>query len=226
MRMDTDKAGRLRLAEQMELLSLPPRQRAKALRKMGAELIKLARRNVKQQQTTSGRPMSPRKNKRVRRRMLSKLPGFLGVYRLDPYSMAVTYRNEIGLVAHKHQYGSEDVFTAQQKEKQTAKKDKNDQPATRAIAKSLRDAGYRRPVKRERGKGRRFKRASLKWIQENMTVGQAGLIYHILQGNPSTRPQRWTVKTPARPFLGPKPGDESRLLNDLARQALSDIRNR
>jgi len=74
-------------------------------------------------------------------------------------------------------------------------------PATKGMARALREAGFK--IRRENGKG--WKSPSLKWITENLKLGQAGLILKELRGDASK--DSWTIMLPSRSFLGVSPGE-------------------
>lgn len=224
--LDTDPDGRLRLIEQLELLALPPRTRRAVLKRMATEIRKDSRRNIRAQSTVHGTAMEKRRGTRVRRKMLRGLGKSMKIYARGSDRAEVTWANALtARIADRHQHGGAEDWTAGKARKVYGVPDYS-QPASRTQAKALKDAGYRLRVRRPNGKGCTLKRVPIKWICENLSSGQAGVILRLLRDGTAKGARRWTVDTPARPFLGPKPGDESRLLNDLAKQALSDIRNR
>ena len=98
-----------------------------------------------------------------------------------------------------------------------------EQPASRKQAKALLKAGFRvstgESFKSGANKGKaKMKKPSQKYIVDNMTMGQAALVIRKLNKveNP---PKRWTVKIPARPFLGVPGADASELLsNEIVRE--------
>lgn len=214
----------LKCIEQLELLSMSPQKRAKLLRKMGGEIMSMAKANIRTQHTIDGTPMTPRKRKHKRKRLLSALRKAMRVKRINGHSMSVQWQRGPCLIAGQQQYGHTQKHNAASSEAHRPPREKNDRPATRSVAKALIAAGYRKPVARKRGKGRMFKRASIKWVQSNMTVGQAGMLVHFLRGDPSRRPQRWSSTIPARPFLGVNPKQADKMLNDMAREAMRGLR--
>lgn len=219
----TPKKAILRCIEQLEVLTLHPAKRAKLLRKMGGQVASWSKENIRAQRTIDGSPMTPRQRKHKRKAMLSRMRRRLGVFRKDEWSMYVGWKTGEGYIGYQQQYGATHTHTAASREKSQPTPEKNDKPATRTIAKALIAAGYRKPVPRSRGKGRRFARASIGWIQDNMTVAQAGLLVHILRGDPLRRPRRWTSTIPARPFLGVNPTQADQILTDMAREIMRGL---
>ena len=51
MRLDTDRTGRLRLHEQLDIISLPPRTRRNITMRAGRSVIKATKKNLRQQKT-------------------------------------------------------------------------------------------------------------------------------------------------------------------------------
>ncbi|HFL4699303.1 TPA: hypothetical protein ACG33O_005040, partial [Escherichia coli] len=85
-------------------------------------------------------------------------------------------------------------------------------PATRRQAERLLSLGFRAPVgavsKKTGRRGRR--KPSLKWIMENMSMAQAGLVISILKGEQKKRV--WEIKIPSRAFLGVSNAEFARIL--------------
>lgn len=111
-----------------------------------------------------------------------------------------------GRVAAKHQHGHTEEWDASKAEKRNRSGKSQDDPATRRQAKRLRELGYR--IRRGRG----WKRPTLKYITENMTIGHAGAVIRALKGSSK---DKWQVHLPARSFLGVTDTDEDVLLDTL-----------
>ena len=89
-------------------------------------------------------------------------------------------------------------------------------PATRKQARKLRELGF----KRRRGKGwrgNRWMQPSLKWIEANMSIAQAGLIIRILGDAPK---EHWTTVLPSRAFLGATVAEQAEMVDVLASQII------
>ncbi|MCF8093695.1 MAG: hypothetical protein K9K40_14695 [Desulfotignum sp.] len=224
--IDTDPASTLRLMDQIDLLTMSPRRRRLLMRKVGKGVIKDARLNIKKQQTVAGTAMKPRKKNRVRRKLLSKMgKGLMTKFPAGDREGIVTWKNPgHAIVASRHQHGVPESFGSIKAKKMYGTPDYK-KPATPRQAASLIKEGYRARVARKRGKGKAvLKRVSKKWIQDNLTLGQAGLILRLLRTGETKGPQRWTIKVPERPFLGVTPKQANVYLTAMARAALQELR--
>jgi phage gpG-like protein len=153
------------------------------------ELIKAAKQRIAAQTDLEGRAFTPHAKNR-RRKMLARLIRRIGstVTDSDAY---VGWSNPFeGMIAAKHQYGFTQSFNKSQFKAQTGTRS---DPATRQQAKALLQAGFK-----YRSKGKGFKTPTLKWIVQNLKIGQAGLILRSLRGSKS----EWKTTLPARSFLG------------------------
>ena len=70
----------------------------------------------------------------------------------------------------------------------------------------------------ERGRLARLKRVSAKWLQEHISLGQAGLILRLLQTGERRGKQSWLDTPPARPFLGVRPEEVNTIHESLAQE--------
>ena len=225
MNLTTDPQGRLRLSEQLALVALPRRTRRNITMRMGREIVKEAKANIRQQRTTSGRSMEGRKDTRKRRKLLRGFGRGLKPFMRGSDRVDVTWGSSVtAQLADRHQNGIAEQWTPAKARKVYGVPDYS-KPATRAQAKALKAEGYRLRVKKPRGKGHTLRRVQIKWITDNLSRGQAGAILREMRGKQHGK-QRWEVKPAARPFLGPKPGTEDKFLNDLARQTMAEIGNR
>lgn len=226
MRLDTDPRGRLRLREQLYLVSMSRRTRRNITRRMGRSVIKDARTNLRQQRTVYGRSMEERKDTRKRHKILRRMGKGLKPFSRGADRVDVTWSNgQTAKIADRHQRGVAEPWNPAKARKVYGVPDYQ-KPATRAQAKALKAAGYKLRVQKKKGKGCLLRRVPIKWIMENLSRGQAGLILRILRDNTTRGKQGWEVKPAARPFLGPKPGTEGKFLDDIASTAVSAIRNR
>ncbi|MBI9080277.1 MAG: phage virion morphogenesis protein [Pseudodesulfovibrio sp.] len=227
MNLDTDKKSRLRLHEQLDLVCLSPRTRRNVTKRMAREIRKDSRLNIRGQKTVHGTPMEKRRTGRARRKMLRGLGRTMKIYSRGTDQAEVTWATPMtAKIADRHQNGIPEQWTAGKARKVYGVPDYS-KPASRAQAKYLLAEGYRLRVRKKKGKGCTLKRVPIKWIMENLSQGQAGMILRILRDECwAAGEQIWETKPAARPFLGPKPGTEDKFLDDLAKQALSDIRNR
>lgn len=224
LKVQEDRRARLRLHEQLDLLSLPTPMRRRVVRKMALEVRKGTRANIRAQKTVSGAAMEPRKAGRARRKMLRGLGRGMRVRVTSPESAEVGWPNRLtSHIAYRHQTGQPETWTAGKARKVYGVPDYKS-PATRAQAKSLIAEGYRLRVRKQRGKGCALRRVSQRWIRENLSLGQAGVILRMMRDGKRKGKQRWEMRTPARPFLGVDPAKYDEALNDIARQALAAVR--
>jgi len=189
-----DVTGQLKLKQRLALLTLPAAKRKRLLGQLGRKIRTESRKRLRAQRDIKGHAWAPRKNKSTRK-MLRGLSKHMVVY---PSAKAVdiTFKNGlVGRIARKQQEGIDEVMTREKMQRLHGQPDYQ-AAATRNQAKALRAAGYQ--INRAGGKGK--KTPTLKWVVENLTVGQAGLILKTLQGT-STK-SRWVISLPARSFLG------------------------
>lgn len=154
------------------------------------QLIKAAKARISNQKDLDGQAFAPHAKGR-KRKMLARLIRRIA----DSYngeSAEVGWRNSFeGGIAYKQQMGFTQRFNKSQFKDRTPASQKD--PATRQQAKALLEAGYK-----TRAKGKALKTPTLKWITQNLTIGQAGLILRVLRGSKT----EWTTKLPPRSFLG------------------------
>ena len=218
-----DKKSRLKLGEQMAILAMPPKEQRKLVKSIGSEVRKDARQNIRKQKTISGAPMAKRKDARNKRKLLRKMGKGMVVFNRGNTKAIVTWKNSRSAqIANSQQKGSRQAMTASKAAKRGSKPD-YDAPVTRDMAKALIQEGYRQPVKGKNGRSR-LKKVSQRWIMDNMTQGQAGLVLKELRNAGSKR--SWTIRTPARPFLGATEQDADKMLESMAKAALARIQSK
>lgn len=216
-----DRRGRLRLKEQLDVLALPPVKRKKLVRRMAQDVRRDARQNIRKQKTVSGQAMEPRARKRRKAKMMRGLGRQMEAFAKGDNTGVVSWKDgKTAAIAATHHHGKTVRINSSSHKRAAGTPDYHGD-ATRAQAKALLAEGYRHPVKGKNGK-RRLKRVSQKWIRENMTIGQAGLILRTLRDQESKK--SWTVKVPARPVLGADPADTEQFMDSLARHALAELK--
>ena len=160
----------LKVSEQLALLALPAKKRVRILKQLGRIEKRKARQRIQQQKTVDGKAFAPRKNGR-KQKMLRKMAKSLEPYVLQANRLELKHKQQhTGKVAALHQQGGKERMTAGRMRKLHGAPN-YDAPATRTQAKALRDEGYK--VKKAKGKG--FRKAGLREIQERLTQGQAGI---------------------------------------------------
>ncbi len=210
----------LRAINEAELSPAKARKLLVRIAKHG--LIPAARRNVKAQRTPEGAGWAPRKRPdkargKYKNKMLLGLPKLLAI-RVDGNGQSVRlffrkgdYNTGThgGAVAWVQQHGATIKGRAGKRRNSEAMRTR---PATRRQAERLLSLGFRAPggaVSKKTGRrGRR--KPSLKWITENMSMAQAGLVISILKDEQKKRV--WEIKIPSRAFLGAGDAEFARML--------------
>lgn len=184
--------GHLDAQKRVELLKLPPRKRRQLLGGFGREIKRQSIRNLKAQRDVEGRHWAPRKRGNDRK-LLRHLARQVQANFVTPDFVDVGFR---GNVAYQQHEGVTKVMTAAAVAKEKGISAHYEEPATKKQAKALRDAGYKIRVK----SSKKWRKPSLKWIQENLKQKQAGLILTILRDE---QPKKaWITTVPGRAFLG------------------------
>ncbi|QUM84450.1 phage virion morphogenesis protein [Moritella sp. 28] len=198
--------------KQLDLLTLDANKRRRILRGAGRKVRRDTKARLKGQRGLSGTNWQGRSDGR-KKRMLKKLGKGVQVH-TTPNNAKVTFGNKrLGQIARVHQEGITLTQTAKQAAKDNGTPDYRGK-ASRRQAKSLRDSGYK--IRKKRGKG--WKVPPLKWITENITSGQAGLILRILRGNEKAK-SSWEIKLPARSFIGQSSHEQTELKNYMLDEA-------
>ncbi|MGI1677567.1 MAG: phage virion morphogenesis protein [Cellvibrionaceae bacterium] len=200
--------GALEAKKKIDILRLPPAKRRRLLLKLMQQTRKQSRERIKQQRDLNGKPFAPRKDNKNKRKMLRQLGKKL-IIRTTPDKGTLKINNPVGgRIAKEQQDGITEVMTSQKMKRIHGKPD-YDGPATRRQAKALREVGYK--VKRKSGKG--WKTPSLKWMTENLTLGQAGLITRLMRDEKSKT--QWEIKLPSRAFLGATDEEVKTMINTI-----------
>ena len=189
---------------------MPEKQRRRLLWRIGDELKKKTARNIRQQKTPDGQAWTPRKRKPRKggkKKMLTGLPALLSV-RDTAIDVSIGFNRgsmpvHAGVIAGTHHDGMNQTRTAEQASKN--KPGREPETATKAQSKRLRLLGYKR-----RGKRGRYVNASSKWIQENLSYRQAGMLIKKLKGGAVKR--SWGIELPARQFMGANEAERAKII--------------
>lgn len=192
--------GESALAAELRLMALPRERRKRALGQIGREVKKQARKNVKNQVTTSGKAFKQRVRKRTREgEMLSGFVKGSNIrQRSREMSVTVDFKNDVmGRMATEHQKGKKQTMRARPMSAQQVEEWKNEE-ASMEQASAIMRFGYRW---NERGAdGKRKARLSRRWIVENLTKWQAlGLLFKLK--NRQQGKKTWQADLPAREFF-------------------------
>lgn len=201
LQVKADERSFLRAKEQIEVLMLDKKTRARLLKKLGAQIVKQTKKNIRTQTNPDGTKWKGRKSGRKKMLMgfTRKVKHF---QRNSNRDLFVGWPTARGKVAFQHHHGiAEESGLA--KRKRQAKRDKEpskDDNATREQAKTLRDFGFRL---QPQGRQKRGKKPTLKWIRENMTLGEAAKTIQELENKTPARD--WKVGRPERQLIGISP---------------------
>jgi phage virion morphogenesis protein len=183
----------LRLREQLGMLALTPKKRRALNIAIGKAVVASNRKTIRKSQAPDGKPWEKRKSKRKDK----KLSGFAKRLRSRPTADTATITLDqpfAARIANQHQKGTSWRMTKRSGQRKNAA---HDAPCSRFQAVSLRELGY--TVRRKQGKRTRTVKPSLKWMQENLTQGKAGIIIRAM-GHRSSKTS-WTQNTPPRPLI-------------------------
>lgn len=213
--------GNRQLNAQLDRFAREARERQKLARRMGGYVRTLARQNIKRQRTVGGTAMTPAQKRRAARPMLMGLHRQM-VVRAAEGNKGVTVSWENALMAaigYRHQEGVGENWSPGHARRVYGQPNYKAR-ATRKQAKALLREGYRLMVP-ARGGGRRPKRVTVQWIEEKMTLGQAGLILRLIRTGQTRGKQSWRDTVPARPFLGVTPQQAGELSRKLVKSLLA-----
>lgn len=185
------------IIDSLKLLAMPPEQRDRLVWRAANMVKKKSAANVRGQKTPEGDAWPARK--RGKRKMLMGMPKLM--YIDDKQHGVAIIKLKKGrmdvhgaLVGKVHSDGH--VFQRTTEQASAFKQPDPSAPASRRQARKLRELGFKRRGK----KAGHYVSASIKWITENLSYNQAGLLIKKLSGK---KPKRsWVIKLPARPFLG------------------------
>ncbi|WP_325891102.1 virion morphogenesis protein [Grimontia sp. NTOU-MAR1] len=207
-----NKRDALNGKEKLALLALPPKKRYWILKTLGRWEKANVRQRIRQQKDIHGKTLTARK--KGRKKMFRRLAKGLEPYvRQGGQVLDLTWRNRmVGRTAARHHTGQTQRMSARQLQRRFGKPD-YDAPATKGMARTLRELGYSIPTKS--GKGR--KKPTLAWIQQNLTHGKAGAIIRELSGKPQQT--QWDIPLDKRQILGSPQPDVNRQLIKIIGQA-------
>jgi len=193
-----NKAQALSLKEQLQLLSLPRNKRVRLLKTLGRYERAKARKRIREQRTVTGQKFAPRADGK-KARMLKKMGRTLEPYVKNSNRLELKHKAvQTGRIAALQQEGGVERMNASRMVRIHGKPDYK-APCTRSQAKALSAEGY----KVKRGKGKGFRRASIREIMATLTQAKAGLILRKLRNKQVKN--SWQIPVKARPFLGDTP---------------------
>lgn len=218
--------GDVTLRKQLRAVRLPASKKRQLFFALGRSVIKTSTARTRAQREIDGSAMAPAAN--GKKRVLKKIMKTTRVLKATEKGATVGWPNNLtGKIARAQQEGITQQHTAASAKRAAKRRGEPDYsaPATSAQATALLDAGYKRYSGRyksgQKSGAAKGKRVSKKWITENLTMGQAGLILRILREKDSK--QTWQTKTPARPFFGVNrkeiPAMSQKIINEITTNA-------
>ncbi|AGN34215.1 hypothetical protein VPPG_00090 [Vibrio phage VD1] len=201
LKIEADERSYLRLKEQLALLNLDKKTRQKMLKRIGTQIAKTTRKNIRAQRDPDGRQWS--KRKKGRKKMLRGFTQKLKHFQRDSNrTLYVGWPSARGKVAYEHQHGlaQKSGLSARKRQAKKDKEPKQTEPATKEQARALRDLDFRL---KPQGRQKRGKKPTLAWIKENMTVGEAAKTIQELENKTPARD--WEVGRPERRLIGVSP---------------------
>lgn len=206
---------------QIKAIKQPPQVRKRFFSDTGREVVKNTRGRIMRQKKLGGGSFAPSADGKNRKLLKNMGKGLR--YYPTPNGVKVTWPNGLqAKIARGHHEGFTEHYTASRAAKEGKRRGEPDYdaPATADQADALIEESYRRYSGKYKGgknKGKaRTQRVSKKWIRENMTVGQAGLILRDMRDKESKK--SWDLKVPARPALGMEKSKADQLLEKLANE--------
>ena len=185
------------LMAELNLLTLPPARRKRAMSQIGREVQKQARLNVRKQRDVNGRLFEGRKKRRTKKgKMLS---GFVKSKNMrqkaSPNSVTIGLKNDLmARIAYEHQMGMKRKVRARRMSNAQKEAWKDDE-ATRKQAVAMNALGFRVAAK-----GGKKRRVSQSWIMKNLTKFQSlGILYTLKDGESSM--SSWDTILPERRFF-------------------------
>ena len=205
------------LMEQLKFLKLPKGRRKQLHRWLASAVATMSRKRVRQQKDVDGKSFTPRKSSTNKRPMLKKISNtkFMKPSNVSETGADVTWpKNRAGMIARVHQEGQTIRITKK------AQRAKSDALCSRYQAKQLNKLGFRLRLP-----GGNRKRVSQKWLMDNMTAEQAGLIIQSMGGGHESKGKNsWQIKIPARPFLGASRREQKEMSTKLLNQLIDQIK--
>ena len=216
--------GNKQLNAQLDRFAREAKERQKLARRMGGYVRTLSRQNIKRQRTVDGAAMTPAQKRRAARPMLMGLHSQMVVRAAEGNKgVTVSWENPLlAAIGFRHQEGIGENWSPGRARNVYGQPNYKAR-ATRAQAKALLREGYRLMVP-AKGGGRRPKRVTVQWIEEKMTLGQAGLILRLIRTGHTKGKQSWRDTVPARPFLGVTPQQAEELSRKLVKSLLKAAR--
>ncbi|MFA0813242.1 phage virion morphogenesis protein [Microbulbifer epialgicus] len=204
-----DLSGYIKARQQFQLLKMPPAKQRQLGGTLARKVRTYSRKRLREQKALDGNAWEKRKesHKKGRKKMLRGLSKRMSARGVELGGEVFFADGKTAEIAHQHQYGEPEEWTSQKANKVYGQPDYQ-APATRYQARALKKEGYK-----VRLPGGRKKKPTIRWITENLSLGQAGLILRKLRDDPGK--SRWVIELPERSFLGVTEREISELASKL-----------
>lgn len=189
-----DISGQINVRDRVALLRLSPQRRKRITGQIGRKVRVASRKRLRTQKNMDGTTWQDRSSK-SKRKMLRGLSKRMVVRSNEEQTQVMFNHRRTARIAQQHQFGIDEQFTKRKAARLYGQRS-GDDPATRRQAKRLRELNYR--VRRHTGNG--WKRATIKWITENLSINKAGVIIRSMSHKQTV--SQWTIPVPKRSFLG------------------------
>jgi len=201
-----------RARRELQLLTLPPRRKARVMRKMGSLVAKQSRARITRQESLEGGKFAPRKprdeGKQTRRKLLLGFRRQVRVRVVGETAVIYVSKGIWSYRARQHQEGFTQVVQAKIAEAEARRFRRH-----RGSAEGPGEMATRRQARRLRALGWK---QSQRWMMEHYSRRQAGVMIRHAEGREPK--QSWRIVVPARPFLGAAAGDKRALQRILLRE--------
>lgn len=209
-----DISGHLTLRRQLAVLKMPPAQRRRMAGIMARKVRTYSRKRLRAQKDLQGQPWEKRKagRKKMLRGMSKKMRT-----RSDSRGAEVGFTDAVtARIGYAHQHGVPEDWNASKAQQIYGQPDYS-APCTRKQARALKQEGYK-----VRMAGGKKKKPTMKWMLENLTLGQAGLILRMMRDEEPKK--SWTIPLPDRSFLGASRREMDELANTVFDETLIRMR--
>ena len=211
---EIDKKGVEQFLHDLELLSLPKERKREILIRSLQLLKKASVKQANSQSAPTGGSWKPRKVGTAK--MLRRIAKLFNSKAENNDGTLFYKNNRTGEIAEQHQYGLPQEFKATEQSGRNYRTGSD--PATLRQAKKLRDLGYAKRI------GKKTKRLSIKEIQDQLTIDQAGVIIRKMQnkGSISQGLKSWLIPTEKRPFLDEREHENAKIITAVITKYLAD----
>lgn len=195
----------------------------KYARMMGMDVRKYSRDRIRKQIDLSGSPFKARKDTANKRKMLIGIGKSMAVMSRASSGggVVVGWKNKFeGDIARRQQHGDTEKMTAAVAKQRYGQPDYKG-PCSKKQVKALVELGYRQPVPGKAGKWT-TKRVPRKWIEQNLTLGQAGLILRTMRGEIAK--SSWEITLPPRVFLGVTDQETAQITEKVAQNLTKNLK--